>query len=325
MIIAFVLVLFASPLFSASLAYIGDHSGHDKSENGENSADNNAEEERCVSYNFGFSERHVIKGDFSQAKWSELEPTLPVPLFKSSSKDWLVNFEKFKNIACAISDNRKTVKLIFCSDRDEDVSNGRYIAENSGHEGCTSEYADDAYLVLENPKEQIVRIYQIESGIDFGGHCVSWTDSNDLTIVDVSSRPFIDTTGLYVRTKLYKSHDIEHTGHNSQEENSTYTTWLFAGDKYRLVTSWVDSEYYYFHEETDVSSDNCEGKGDSCSCNEDGKWCSYTDISESCDYYEHYMSYNNGEFSVMDSIGEADTLLRIGNILNAFGFRFKQE
>jgi hypothetical protein len=93
MIIAFVLVLFASPLFSPSLAYIGDYSEHDNADIDENSADNNADEEQCVSHNFGFSERHVIKGDFSQAKWSELEPTLPVPLFKSSSKDWLVNFE----------------------------------------------------------------------------------------------------------------------------------------------------------------------------------------------------------------------------------------
>lgn len=324
MIIAFVLVLFASPLFSPSLAYIGDHSEHDNADIDENSADNNADEEQCVSHNFEFSNRHEIKGDLSQAKWSELEPALPVPVFKSSSKDWLVNFEKFKNIACAISDNRKTVKLIFCSDRDEDVSNGRYIIEDSGYEGCTSEYADDAYLVLENPKEQIVRIYQIESGIDFGGHCVSWTDSNDLTIVDVSSRPFIDTTGLYVRTNLYKSHDIEHTGHNSQEENSTYTTWLFAGDKYRLVTSWVDSEYHYFHEETQKYTDVCEGEDKSCYCYEDGS-CTYMDVSESCDYQEHYMFYNNGKFSVVDSIGEADTLLRIGNILNAFGFRFKQE
>ena len=323
MIIAFVLVLFASPLFLPSLAYIGDHSGHDKSENGDNSADNNAEEELCVSYNFGFSERHVIKGDFSQAKWSELEPTLPVPLFKSSSEDWLVNFEKFKKIACSdISGDKKAVKLIFCSDKVHDVSNGIYIGKEPDE--CTHDYADGAYLVLENPNEQIVRIYQIQSDIDFGDDCVSWYDVNSLTIVDVTSRPFMDTMGLYVRTKWYKRHDTEHSGSNSQEETSTYTTWLFAGDKYRLVTSWVDSEYHYSHEETQEDSSDCEGKGESCVCYEDGS-CTYMDVSESCDYQEHYMFYNNGKFSVVDSIGEADTLLLIGNILNEFGFRFKLE
>ena len=65
----------------------------------------------------------------------------------------------------------------------------------------------------------------------------------------------MDTTGLYVRTKKSKTHSIEHMGHGSDDVDATYTTWLFAGDNHRMVTSWNDSSYSYFHEFTDY--DNC--------------------------------------------------------------------
>ena len=35
----------------------------------------------------------------------------------------------------------------------------------------------------------------------------------------------------------------------------TYTTWLFAGDDYRLVASWDDTTYTYEREYNEFSSD----------------------------------------------------------------------
>ena len=87
----------------------------------------------------------------------------------------------------------------------------------------------------------------------------------------------MDTKGLYIRTKYFYDSDSEHqTQDSSSEWKISYTTWLFAGDKLRLVKSWEDSNYHYFHEE-----------------NYDDVCIAYTQSEE---YSENYMYYESGEF-----------------------------
>ena len=50
-------------------------------------------------------------------------------------------------------------------------------------------------------------------------------------VVAVETRPFMDTTGLYIRTKRIEDRNVEDSPGFFDDITVTYTTWLFAGDK----------------------------------------------------------------------------------------------
>ncbi len=208
-----------------------------------------------------FGRRHEIQGDMSEAKWADLEPTLPVPILKVSPKDDVIKKleSKFK-YNCGIDDSKTTsdgtsVQLIVCSKKDAEVEDkdveekkeaprGHYYDE--GDYGCPYEAADVAYLSLLNPKDHHTRVYEIDSNLNFGydGNCVTMSESGSLTLSDVESRPFMDTMGLYIRTVKSHYHGLEHCCSDSTDDDDvTFTTWLFAGNNHRLVTNWDDSSY----------------------------------------------------------------------------------
>ena len=123
------------------------------------------------------------------------------------------------------------------------------------------------------------------------------SDSGSLTLFDVESRPFMDTTGLYVRTKKSHYHGLEHCCSDSTDDNdATFTTWLFAGDNHRLVTNWDDSSY-----STHLEYD---GHG---SCAE---------YDYSAKYQESYMSYVAGEFKESDTKSASDIHELVDLLLN---------
>ena len=248
-----------------------------------------------------FGHRHEIQGDLSQVKFSELEPALPFGDLKvAPGNDVVKKIESHFSVNCTQdnpikkSDDGSTVQLIFCSKsertrdyKDPDYSGTTPIGfypRQEENDICHHQVAGVAYLSLVSPKDKNARVYQIGTEVDFGyvdaleDMCRYTLDERgSLTIIDVVSKPFMDTKGLYIRTKYFHENEVEHdTQDSSREWNVTYTTWLFAGDKLRLVKSWEDSNYKYIHEE-----------------NYDDACTAYTQSEE---YFENYMSYESGAF-----------------------------
>ena len=248
-----------------------------------------------------FKRRQRIIEDFRvlrQTKWSDIEPKLPVPVYKKSSDEFDVDdFGAMNKMICNVYEEKEPVKLMFCSKQEKnriykdydpeddsetykELSEGFYVDDNE--DKCPGKKADKVYLVLESPVDQNIRIYEIASDIDLGfvlGECDSLINNRSLKLVEViPDDTFLDTTGLYVRTKWETRKFTEHDGHSSVERNDIYTTWLFAGDKQRLVTHWNDIKYSYSHKEKDSID---------------------VDVSES--YSETYMYYESGTFKEVSS------------------------
>ena len=171
-----------------------------------------------------FGRRHEIQGDMSKAKWADLEPTLPVSILKvSPDNDVIKKLESMFKYNCGIDDSKTaadgtSVQLIVCSKKDveveekEEAPNGHYYYEDNY--GCQHEAAWVAYLSLVSPKDHNTRVYNMETttgDLEFGtiGSCDSTHENGSLSLIDVESRPFMDTTGLYVRTKASNAVEIE--------------------------------------------------------------------------------------------------------------------
>ena len=225
---------------------------------------------------FGYSGDKPKK--FSEDKWAVLEPTLPVSILKVSPKDKLDVVEKLEsmfNFVCSYEDNTTvtaddgtSVELIFCSKKDrrrthtEKVTgplvNGKFVDVEETREVpygfflendetvpiCQRQFADFAYLALKSPKDHNTRVYPIDANINLGyafGSCVDMDEENELSLIDAESTPFMDTTGIYVRTQWTASKSTEHWEDSTDDKGVTCTVFLFAGDKHRLVGSWNES------------------------------------------------------------------------------------
>ncbi len=276
-----------------------------------------------------FSRRHEVQGDLSEAKWADLEPTLPVSVLKvAPDQDVIKKLNAMFEYNCSFdldgqgnaltktSEDGSSVQLIFCSQKDrrtfvmgkvfddeerkyiekkKEAPRGFYLGagEMTGDdkEICQTLKADAAYVSLVSPKDHYTRVYEIDiSTLEFGyafGGCVSESESGSLSLIDVESRPFMeDTTGLYVRTLESHHHGVEHAGDSSDDSDASYTTWLFAGDNHRLVTSWEDTSYSY--------EEAYEQHGR----------CTRHSLSET--YKESYMYYEAGEFKQIESLSASD-------------------
>lgn len=186
------------------------------------------------------------------------------------------------------------------ADDKEEEKTDKDVFEEKGLDICKTLNADVAYLSFVNPKDHGVHVYQIDTELDFGhafGDCsmdkditcnIDMSDeSRELTLTDVVSRAFIDTSALYIRTKQTRAFGRAQNGGSSNSETvESYTTWVFAGDNYRPVTHWNDSTY--------TSSTDQEGGAD-------GRFSSWWNYSES------YMYYKAGEF-VCESGSEGNFL-----------------
>ena len=122
-------------------------------------------------------------------------------------------------------------------------------------------YADFVYLCPKDSTTNARRCYEIESNFEYG----DWESGNSVTdisliVVDVETRTFMDTSGLYIRTKKREDCNTEIAPGFLDYIKTTYTTWLFAGDNRRLVTHWVDTNYEYSFEQQDIYSDSEDGE-----------------------------------------------------------------
>ena len=258
-----------------------------------------------------FGPRHEVKGDLHNVRWADLEPTLPDSAITiPPSQDISKALEDSLHLECSQAHRfgESNAVMVLCSkpnqirrygyeDDDieemEELSPGSYCAEPISNDGraychpCDDILVDVAYLGLTSSKDQSTKIYSIATNLNLGiivGECSSYGIENSFDIVDVQVKPFMDTTGVYVRTRWYKTHFTEHSGHSSDDNSMTYTTWLFAGDDYRLVASWDDTTYTYEREYNEFSSD------------EDGE--ENITEEETQNYTEKYLYYESGKFSV---------------------------
>ena len=268
-----------------------------------------------------FGHRHEIQGDLSQVKFSDLEPALPYGDLKvAPGNDVVKKIESYFNVLCTQDNPIKkvadgtTVQLIFCSKsertrdyQDDDYSGtvpvGFYPRQNEETDICHHQVADFAYLSLVSPIDKYAKVYQIGTEVDFGfvdgieDMCrYTLNESGSLTLVDVVSEPFMDTKGLYIRTKYFHENIVEHDDQDSSTEwKINYTTWLFAGDKLRLVKSWEDSSYKYYHE---------ENYDDIC-----------TAYQQSEEYNENYMYYESGDFKLVQK--SAHNKAELGKLISS--------
>ena len=238
-----------------------------------------------------------------------MEPTLPVSEFKAAP-DHSVE-EKIASkygVSCSTQAKKdapdgSSVELLYCSKGEtctyeSDYNEGEEITESpvTGYsidgEWCTRKYVDYVFLILVSPKDHYSRAYLINSSITISDHGTSWDDHGSEEIIDVTSLPFMDTTGLYVRKFSEDTHSTEHSGGGTEETSSGCMTYLFAGDKHRLVIQWADSEYEYSADYQDEE----------------------TSISRS--YKENYMYYEAGEFKKIESKSARNTAELVDLILH---------
>ena len=238
-----------------------------------------------------FGRRHEIQGDFGDDKWATLEPTLPAPVLETApGQDLIQSFQSTLNLNChagASSD-----MLIYCSKPDMTQKDKNYSEEYGDYDGdedyedyddCCNDFVDYLYLCLKDSTANVRRCYEIESEFYTDFEDGNTVGGSAFDIVDIETRPFMDTTGLYIRTKRIKDSNSELAPGCYIEKITTYTTWLFAGDKQRLVTHWEDSEYRYSFSQDDIYSDGDYIRSD-------------IDYHES--YTEGYMYYRSGKFEL---------------------------
>ena len=270
-----------------------------------------------------FWEMHKVQGDLSQANWSELEPILPVSVLKvAPDKDVIQSLESTFKLYCSaasspkIADDQSTVQLIFCSKPTRPTRSLSYNQIDTyqlprGHfcdfalkpdfenshdpnqlcDECPGEFADVAYLSLVSPKDHYARIYQIDTEIDLGlvyGQCDDLIVTVDYSISDMKTLPFMGTTGLYVRTHVKSRYVTEHMGSGEENIIESSFTWLFAGDKHRLVTQWEDTRYEFERNHYELDEDDCAEEG----AEEDG--CMKVEATDK--YIETSMYYRSGAF-----------------------------
>ena len=286
-----------------------------------------------------FGKRQEVKGDLRPELWAEIEPQLPVSILKvAPDANVIESMEKSLKLQCSapnapqIASDQSTVQLVFCSkpqrpqqilnsSRDEVIKVQRGFFCNASFtpnpfntedpneicDECPGLYADAVYLSLVSPKDHNARIYKLQEQLYFGlihEECMEFSDRESYSIVDVKVAPFMGTTGLYVRTLDDFHLDAEHYGAGENHGSIVYTTWLFGGDKHRLVTHWTDTEFKYeWQYGTDESK--CEENGWEEGCME-----MTTEGSET--YTETYMYYRNGAFTTETQ--SAKTLKELQNL-----------
>ena len=202
-----------------------------------------------------FGKEHGIHEQLSKAKWADLEPKLPVSVLKvAPDKDVRKQLESTFNLNCSdehapkFASDGASAEIVFCSKKDDEkVEDGFYYYDDGmDNMSCTMKGADYAYLSLVSPKDHFTRVYEIGTNLDFGyvAHpCMNTEHDRSLSFVQIESRPFLDTTGLFVRVVWQESDGVEHSNFGYHNYVWTYTTWLFAGDKHRLVAHWEDCHY----------------------------------------------------------------------------------
>ncbi len=247
-----------------------------------------------------FGKRHEIQGNFGDDKWSELESTLPEPVLKTSpGQDLIQDFKSKLNLDC--TSNSASDLLIYCSksngiDRDEE--------DEEDEDPWRIIHADYLYLCPKDSTTDVRRCYEMASDVEYGEY-ESGNTVGKITfdVVAVETRSFMDTTGLYIRTKKYDASEREDPPGHIDDIIVTYTTWLFAGDNPKLVTHWVDSEYEYSYEQHDIYE---EGGGEYIR----------SDIELRESYTESYMYYQSGKFERIErdyvhNIDELNKLLQM--------------
>ena len=201
-----------------------------------------------------FGKRHEIQGDLREGRWATIEPTLQAPNLETSPGQHLIQaFKSNLNLYC--SPNSSSDMLIYCS------KSGKNDSEAEDDDYNEMEYADYVYLCSKDSTTNARRCYEIESNFEYG----DWESGNSVTdisliVVDVETRTFMDTSGLYIRTKKREDCNTEIAPGFRDYIKTTYTTWLFAGDNRRLVTHWVDTNYEYSFEQQDIYSDSEDGE-----------------------------------------------------------------
>ncbi len=226
-----------------------------------------------------FGKMHGIHEQLSKAKWADLEPKLPVSVLKAAPDENVIKKleSKFK-LDCSATDDLKIAsdgtssQIIFCSTKksknvqgsedgfEYDKAPKGFYYEDSEYPSCMEEYADYAYLSLISPKDHFARVYEIDTNLHFGyrgNTCGDMEHWKSLTLIEIESMPFLDTTGLFIRLCLSDNHGVEHPGFSRNTTENIYTTWLFAGDKQRLVAHWEDCKDF-FEEEYNGDDDNEE-------------------------------------------------------------------
>ena len=241
-----------------------------------------------------FGKRHEIQGNFGDDKWSELESTLPEPVLKTSpGQDLIQAFKSNLNLYC--SSNSASDLLIYCS-----KSNGIHSDEED-EDLWRIIHADYLYLCPKDSTTDVRRCYEMASDVEYGEY-ESGNTVGKITfdVVAVETRSFMDTTGLYIRTKKYDASEREDPPGHIDDIIVTYTTWLFAGDNQKLVTHWVDSEYEYSYEQHDIYE---EGGGEYIR----------SDIELRESYTEGYMYYKSGRFELKarDDVRNIDELNKL--------------
>ncbi len=106
-------------------------------------------------------------------------------------------------------------------------------------------YFSDVYIALTNPADKITRVHKLREDVgdvsiqaDAPGNAASYDFENSIT---ADSAPFMDTTGIYIQfeTKESRYHGCECDCGGESSEETNVPVYLFAGNDYRLVDSWL--------------------------------------------------------------------------------------
>lgn len=171
-----------------------------------------------------FSTRHELQVKNKDQHWAEIESNYPVSVLKvPADKDVLKELESFvksqcKSTSTLTAEDGTVVQLFHCDE------------------------VNDAYIALKNIHDQMTRIYNVTILVP-DNRRNSWLRIGELPqLLSVNSRPFLDTTAIYVRLLTIMSESSEYCCFGSSDSHdSSYGTLVFAGEKHRKIGHWEDT------------------------------------------------------------------------------------
>ncbi len=194
--------------------------------------------------------------------WKNIESKLTTPIFKTDNTPDAVQKaveyinKTLKDYSCheseKMSRDQFSAQLIRCEE------NHMAEAENCIG-GCMFERADfkeNIYMVLTGSKDDKIRTYLIEKDYRIlDGEEGNTVYSTDISIVSLSAKSFLNQNALYARVKYEHSSDAEHMG-SDKTIDTYYKTYLFAGEKLRLLQAWTDTHVHDFQGEEQFEVDD---------------------------------------------------------------------
>ncbi len=229
--------------------------------------------------------------------WKTVESTLPLPIFKTKQSadsetqtlSYLNHLKKYQtcHIEQTIQKNQYSVQLILCAfPLDLEYSIDQH---------------NDIYMTISGSKDGSIRTYLVKENLTlYDGEAANDYYESSIKLLSLTEKTFLGQPGLYVRVQDYHESQAEHMGTDIYLQIN-YNTYLFAGDKFRLVHGWTDAEISDETTQYEDSSYKEEHDGEIAYCfSSSGRYFEYHQTFDGVNYHEEKITaYDMNEMKAL--------------------------